>query len=87
MAKLKNILDHIKLNKIKTYLVGKKILIIDRQTIFSVMKNYSAIKILEDKNKFDVSILTDLKNISNILEFYKHIIVFKKASWNSMEWL
>ena len=77
MTKLKNIFDHIKLNKIKTYLVGKKILIIDRQTIFSVMKNYSAIKILENKNKFDVSILTDLKNISNILEFYKHL-GFKK---------
>ena len=43
-------LNSIKLNA----LVGKKILIIDRQTIFSVMKNYSAIKILENKNKFPV---------------------------------
>ena len=73
MSKFKIILNKIKLSKIKINPTGKKTLIVDRQRIFSVMKNYSAIKILEKKNLLDVHILTDLKSNSNISIFYKFL--------------
>lgn len=73
MSKFKIILKKTKLSKIKINATGKKILIVDRQRIFSVMKNYSAIKILEKKNLLDLHILTDLKSNSNISIFYKFL--------------
>ncbi len=73
MSKLRNIFDKINLNKIETSHVGKKILIVDRQRIFSVIKNYSAIKILEKKNLIETHILTDLKENEKVSQFYKSL--------------
>ncbi len=50
MPKIINYLfNKIKLEKIKTNLNGENVLIVDRQRIFSVLKNYCAIKILQKK--------------------------------------
>jgi len=78
MAKLKKYLfDKINLDKIINSSNGKKVLIVDRQRIMSVLKNYSAIKILEKKNNLNVSILTDLDQNNEISIFY-NFLGFKK---------
>ncbi len=80
MPKITNYLfDKIKLGKIKTHLKGENVLIVDRQRIFSVIKNYCAIKILQKKNKINLRILTDLEPSNEILKFYSFLGIEKST--------
>ena len=62
-----------KLEKIITNPKGKNVLIIDRQRIFSVLKNYLTIKILQKKNLINLHVLTDLEPGNQILKFYNFL--------------
>ena len=74
---MKSIIKSIKLDKIKNSENGKKILIADRGRIESIIKNYSAIKILETKYDLNPLILTQEKKNTNINLLYESL-GFKK---------
>ena len=80
MSKIINyFFNKIKLEKIKTNLNGENVLIVDRQRIFSVLKNYCAIKILQKKNQINLNILTDLEPSNEILKFYNFLGIKKST--------
>lgn len=74
---MKSIIKSLKLDKIKNFQNGKKILIADRGRMESLMKNYSAIKILETKYDLNPFILTQGKKNSEINLLYESL-GFKK---------
>ena len=78
MQVIKNYLfEKLNLPKIKKKPSKKKIIIIDRQRIPSVLKNYVALEILSKKNNFDVEVITDLKKNHEISLFYNSIGIDK----------